>query len=73
MLVAYNIPNRDCGQYSSGGAEDEDAYRSFVQQMADGIGGTKSVVILEPDALAQTLLEVRGRAGRPGGAALRAR
>lgn len=63
VLVAYNIPNRDCGQYSSGGAKDPGQYRSFVQQMADGIGGTKSVVILEPDALAQTLSKCEGEQG----------
>ncbi|MCD2193054.1 glycoside hydrolase family 6 protein [Actinomycetospora endophytica] len=63
VLVAYNIPNRDCGQYSSGGAQDDDQYRSFVGQMAAGIGGTKSVVILEPDALAQTLSKCEGEQG----------
>ena len=63
VLVAYNIPNRDCGQYSSGGAQDEDSYRSFVQQMADGLGGSKAVVILEPDALAQTLTKCEGDQG----------
>lgn len=63
VLVAYNIPNRDCGQYSSGGAQDDGQYRDFVQQMADGIGGTKSVVILEPDALAQTLSKCEGEQG----------
>ncbi len=61
VLVAYNIPNRDCGQYSSGGAQNDDAYRDFVQQMADGLGGTKAVVILEPDALAQTLTKCEGK------------
>jgi endoglucanase len=63
VLVAYNIPNRDCGQYSSGGANDDDAYRSFVQQMAAGMGGTKAVVVLEPDALAQTLTKCEGDQG----------
>ncbi|MDT7744118.1 MAG: endoglucanase [Actinomycetota bacterium] len=61
VLVAYNIPNRDCGQYSSGGAENDDAYRSFIQQMADGIEGYKAVVILEPDALPQTLTKCDGQ------------
>jgi endoglucanase len=61
VLVAYNIPNRDCGQYSSGGAENDDAYRSFIQQMADGIEGYRAVVILEPDALPQTLTKCDGQ------------
>ena len=63
VLVAYNIPHRDCGQYSSGGAQDDDAYRSFVGQMADGLAGTKAIVILEPDALAQTLTKCAGEQG----------
>ncbi len=50
VLVAYNIPNRDCGGYSSGGAADANAYKSWIGAMAAGIGGRKSVVILEPDA-----------------------
>ena len=63
VLVAYNIPNRDCGQYSSGGATGDGAYRTFVEQMADGIGGAKAIVILEPDALAQTLVKCKGELG----------
>jgi endoglucanase len=70
VLVAYNIPNRDCGQYSSGGAESDDEYRGFVQQMADGIGGDKAVVILEPDALAQTLTKCEGQGEQEGREAL---
>ena len=63
VLVAYNIPNRDCGQYSSGGASGDDAYRTFVAQMADGLGGAKAIVILEPDALAQTFVKCKGEQG----------
>src|ERR1700712_567597 len=63
VLVAYNIPNRDCGQYSSGGAKGDDAYRTFILQMADGIGGARAIVILEPDALAQTLSKCEGEQG----------
>lgn len=50
-LVAYNIPNRDCGGYSSGGAS-PDAYRQWIRQFAAGLGGHKAAVILEPDATA---------------------
>lgn len=50
-LVLYNIPNRDCGGYSSGGAEDSE-YLDWITTVADGIGNRKAVVILEPDALA---------------------
>lgn len=53
LLVAYNIPQRDCGQYSSGGVRDAAAYRSWVASAAAGIGGRKAWVVLEPDAIAQ--------------------
>ena len=52
ILVAYNIPHRDCGQHSSGGASDGRAYRAWIAQMARGIGTSPAIVILEPDALA---------------------
>ena len=51
-LVAYNIPIRDCGSYSSGGARSAAAYRSWVDSVAAGIGSKKAAVVLEPDALA---------------------
>ena len=52
VLVAYNIPIRDCGSYSSGGATSADAYRNWINAFAAGINGRKSVVVLEPDAVA---------------------
>ncbi|MBM7167899.1 glycoside hydrolase family 6 protein [Streptomyces sp. G44] len=51
LLVLYNIPHRDCGQYSGGGAADGDAYRAFVDEVARGIGDRRATVILEPDAV----------------------
>jgi endoglucanase len=54
VLVAYNIPYRDCGGYSSGGALSESDYATWIQQFAAGIGGNTAIVILEPDAVAQT-------------------
>ncbi|GAA0468536.1 glycoside hydrolase family 6 protein [Streptomyces sp. NPDC046215] len=51
VLVLYNIPHRDCGQYSQGGAADGDAYRQWLDQAAQGIGNRSATVILEPDAL----------------------
>ena len=54
VLVAYNIPNRDCGQYSSGGLDSAESYRGWIRSFANGIGGRKAIVILEPDALAFT-------------------
>jgi endoglucanase len=51
-LVAYNIPLRDCGSYSGGGATSADAYKAWIRSFAAGIGSRKAIVILEPDALA---------------------
>ncbi|MFJ7324974.1 glycoside hydrolase family 6 protein [Streptomyces cyaneofuscatus] len=51
LLVAYNIPHRDCGLYSAGGAKDADAYRSWLGEFAEAIGDAPATVILEPDAL----------------------
>ncbi|MBH1934447.1 glycoside hydrolase family 6 protein [Streptomyces sp. AV19] len=52
LLVAYNIPHRDCGLYSSGGAPDADAYREWVARAVEGIGPRRAWVVLEPDAIA---------------------
>ncbi|WP_256352986.1 MULTISPECIES: glycoside hydrolase family 6 protein [unclassified Pseudomonas] len=53
MLVAYNLPHRDCsGGASAGGATGAPAYRAWIDHLIDGIGDRPAVVILEPDALA---------------------
>ena len=52
VFVAYNIPGRDCGQYSAGGANGSDAYKRWIRAFANGLGNRRAVVILEPDALA---------------------
>jgi endoglucanase len=51
LLVAYNIPHRDCGQYSQGGAADGNEYRAWIDGVAEGIGDRPATVILEPDAV----------------------
>jgi endoglucanase len=51
VLVAYNIPGRDCGGLSAGGALTTDAYKAWIDGFAAGIGDRKAVVILEPDGL----------------------
>jgi endoglucanase len=51
VLVAYNVPFRDCGQLSAGGAADTAAYEAWIDGFARGIGDRKAVVILEPDSL----------------------
>jgi len=50
-LVAYNLPHRDCSQYSAGGATSKAAYQAWIDAVAAGIGDRKAVVILEPDGL----------------------
>ncbi len=52
VLVAYDIPLRDCSQYSAGGAASDADYRAWIAAFASGLGNGKAVVILEPDALA---------------------
>ena len=52
ILVAYNIPDRDCGLHSAGGAPDAASYRAWIDRFAAGLGDARAVVILEPDALA---------------------
>ena len=51
VLVAYNIPFRDCAQYSAGGATSVAEYEAWVDAIAAGIGDREAVVILEPDGL----------------------
>ncbi|MES1173144.1 MAG: glycoside hydrolase family 6 protein [Myxococcales bacterium] len=51
ILVAYNVPYRDCAQYSAGGAADTAAYEAWIDGFAKGIGQAQATVILEPDAL----------------------
>ena len=51
VLVAYNVPYRDCSQFSAGGAANTAAYKAWIDGLADGIGTDRAVVILEPDGL----------------------
>ncbi|MFC8914534.1 glycoside hydrolase family 6 protein [Streptomyces sp. NPDC057116] len=51
VLVAYNIPHRDCGLYSAGGAASPEAYRQWIGSFAGAIGDTPAIVVLEPDAV----------------------
>jgi endoglucanase len=55
LLVAYDIPDRDCGSYSAGGAPSGAAYRRWIEQFAAGIGNRAATVILEPDAIPDVL------------------
>lgn len=51
ILVVYNIPNRDCGGASGGGAPSHEAYRAWVDQVAAGLAGRPAYIVLEPDVL----------------------
>jgi endoglucanase len=69
VFVFYNIPDRDCGGYSGGGAPSIAAYDSWARDMAAGLGTRQAAVILEPDALnhgcgGQARLSALGRAAR---------
>jgi endoglucanase len=51
IMVVYNIPNRDCGGASSGGAPSHAAYRAWVDEVAAGLAGRPAYIVLEPDVL----------------------
>jgi endoglucanase len=51
VMVAYNVPGRDCSNLSSGGAATEADYKAWIDAVASGIGNEKAVVIVEPDGL----------------------
>ncbi len=51
VLVAYNIPFRDCAQFSAGGATNATEYAAWIDGFAKGIGNQPAIVILEPDGL----------------------
>lgn len=55
LLVAYNIPHRDCGSFSGGGAGDGDSYLDWVSLLADALRDSGAVVVLEPDAVPHEL------------------
>jgi endoglucanase len=52
IFVAYNIPGRDCSQYSAGGAPSDAAYDAWINSISDAMGDARAVVLEEPDALA---------------------
>ncbi|WP_204332410.1 glycoside hydrolase family 6 protein [Geodermatophilus sabuli] len=60
VLVAYNVPLRDCRLYSAGGAADADAYLSWIGSFAAALGDRPAVVVLEPDAIAQAVVGCEG-------------
>jgi endoglucanase len=53
LFIVYNIPERDCGQHSKGGAKNGEAYLEWIDKIARGVDDAPAVMILEPDALGQ--------------------
>jgi endoglucanase len=51
LFLSYNIPKRDCGNYSAGGATAAEGYKQWISAFAAGIGERRAAVILEPDSL----------------------
>jgi len=51
LFVAYNIPGRDLGGYSTGGTDSAEDYKDWTGMISESIGDRKAVVVLEPDAL----------------------
>ena len=52
LFVVYNIPQRDLGGDAAGGVATAEEYREWIGSVSDGIGDAPSVIVLEPDALA---------------------
>ncbi|MCX5133827.1 glycoside hydrolase family 6 protein [Streptomyces sp. NBC_00340] len=55
VLVAYYIPQRDCGAHSAGGAPSAAAYRAWIDAFAAGLGDRDAYVVVEPDAVPHTV------------------
>ena len=51
VLAAYNLPFRDCAQYSAGGATDVAGYKAWIDALAAGIQDRAAMIVLEPDGL----------------------
>jgi endoglucanase len=57
LLVAYHVPGRDCGNYSAGGSGSPTAYQAWARSFARGIGPRRAIVIVEPDAIPQAIVQ----------------
>mgnify|MGYP001160344175 CR=1 FL=1 len=55
VLVAYNIPDRDCGRRGAGGARTAEEYANWIREFAAGIAGRPAIVIVEPNAVADAV------------------
>ncbi len=50
VLVLYSIPDRDLDGHSKGGLT-QTQYLEYIEQIVEGIGDYKPIIIFEPDAL----------------------
>jgi len=51
LFVAYNIPGRDLGGYSTGGTETDGEYKDWLGMISYNIADRPAVIVMEPDAL----------------------
>lgn len=72
VLVAYALPDRDCGGASAGGVNGLAGYDGWVAAFAGALGQGPSIVLLEPDSLALQDCLSADRAARRGAALSRA-
>lgn len=52
VVTTYAVPGRDCGSHSAGGLTPQ-TYSAWTAQVAEGLRGTRTAVVVEPDAIAQ--------------------
>ncbi|WP_023590628.1 glycoside hydrolase family 6 protein [Streptomyces thermolilacinus] len=52
VLALYNVPGRDCSNYSGGGASTTAEYQAWTDAVTRAIGTRRAYVVLEPDSLA---------------------
>jgi endoglucanase len=56
VFVVYNLPGRDMGHYSKGGASDRENYLIFLESFCQAIGEHPVILIFEPDAIPHSTL-----------------
>ncbi|MFI0822662.1 glycoside hydrolase family 6 protein [Streptomyces sp. NPDC021098] len=64
VLALYNVPGRDCGSYSAGGARTTDEYKAWIDAVAQGIGDREVMIVLEPDSLAMLPSDCEAQVGQ---------
>jgi endoglucanase len=55
QIALYGIPFRDGGSYSSGGFANGAQYKAWIDRIAGRIGGSATLIVLEPDAVAMSI------------------